>query len=102
MRYSFSSEEDYLSFDEIFRPEGQSRNVRRTRRVWKEKGGPSDDVGEDFTQCFPLCGSTSGQSWIWEDLLNLGDMFEQESSQSRRMDFVSVSCNDKVLFITKC
>lgn len=97
MRYSFSSAEEYLSFDEIFRPESQSRTTRRTRRVWKERGGLRDDVGEDFTQCFPLCGSTSGQSWNWNDLSNLKDIFEHESSQSTRTDFISVSRNNQIL-----
>ena len=97
MRYSFSSLEEYLSFDEIFRPESQSRSTRRTRRVWKEKGGSRDDVGEDFTQCFPLCGSTSGQTWNWNDLSNLKDVFDQESSQSTRTDFVSVSLDNRIL-----
>ncbi|KAF8973998.1 hypothetical protein BDZ97DRAFT_1647832 [Flammula alnicola] len=97
MRNVFPSLEAYYSFESLLEPTFNATKRKCLFRTWQPEISPDDELGDIFTQHYPLLESTLGEPWKLQALANTIDVSGAKentcNSQLASVEFVSHLAN---------
>ncbi|KAF8912738.1 hypothetical protein CPB84DRAFT_1670522 [Gymnopilus junonius] len=90
MRSVFSSMDAYYSFESLFSPTGQAKTVLFN---WRPEVAIDDEMGDIFTQSFPLLEQVAGELWTLQELVITQGASNSSQSQQGNINFIAHLAN---------